>query len=636
MTATKNPKPLGLPLTLSAGQVMANEELSKAMDDKRAQRRRGISATALQPADTNPFAADQPAASAAAVGGTRAERDAAALKASYHVGDTTPSKIDLRRGDIPGPMLLEVTAIDVYQDNPRLFRNEKRDDILASIKAQGFHDALVVTRRREGDRFMLAAGSNTTLDVLKELWTTTGDERFRWVNCIFQPYEDDARVLAQHLGENLNRGDMKFWEIATGMMNLIGLLQADRRKADPSAKSMSIREMTEALQVRGLRADKTSVARWQFAVDRLQSLAGATAKLTRFSAESIQPRLLACRALSAKFGIAEPEYWSSIVDPVLSRYAAAGDADGDEDLNADALCNQVEASLAERVQEPVLALRQMLSALKVSPELTLADLRVPSPSLIAGVSAGDSNLQGSASSAAKPTSPINGQVQRPLPLPPGAVRGDGTPQSSAPATAAASPADQSARQHASHSRESVPETDLQSRLFESTTAGGGDPLANLSAAIQGLLAVAGLSDTLRPCDAMPLGYFLELPDPVLHARKKVEIGSPGHHVRLLKTAVWWHLVYLSGQLGEGSVRYLDRKSRFYLTYAADDSSDPLGDTDVDRDPPELQQQLLARLAPGAMRQAMQLAREVEERAALVFEQQPERWRRMKEVQPNVL
>lgn len=640
MTAAKNPKPLGLPLTLSAEQVLANEKVAHAMDQKRLQRRRGISATALQPAEANPFAADASGSSGLPTG-TRAERDAAALKASYRVGDTTPSKIDLRRGDIPGPMLLEVTAIDVYQDNPRLFRNEKRDDIKASIQAQGFHDALVVTRRREGDRYMLAAGSNTTLDVLKELWNTTGDERFRWVNCIFQPFEDDARVMAQHLGENLNRGDMKFWEIATGMMKLVELLQAERLKVDPGAKPMSIREMTEALVSRGLKADKTSVARWQFATDRLHRLGAAAARLTRLAAEALQPRLLACRALSGKFGISEASYWSEIVDPVLQGVARAVEADSDEDIDADLLCNQVEAALAERVHEPVLAIRQMLSVLKVSPELTLADLRIPSPSLVAGAgpTAGQPVVdQGSAAFSQSPA-----PVQRPLPLPPGAVRAGakspdasgneaartGNPGPAAPPTAAVAAAvSGSAAPPSSHGP-----------LFASAPSGTDDaaidPLQALHKAIESLLAASGLSDTLRLCDPMPLGFYVELPDPALHARQRVEIGSPGHQQRLLKTAVWWQLVFMSGQLGEGCVPYIDRKGAFYLHFASDADADPLDGTDIDRDAPEVQQSLLARLAPGAMRQVARQMRTVEELASQVFERLPERWRRMKEVQPNV-
>ena len=388
MTAPKNPKPLGLPITLTAEQVLRNEEIAMQLDQQRNLRRRGINTSLLQVAEVSPFAlashaADPPATGTTPTtpttppGATRAEREALAVKTSYRVGDTTPSKVDLRLGDIPGPLLLEVQSIEAWEGNPRLFKNEKYDDIKAAIQAQGFHDALVVTRRREGDRYLLAAGSNTTLKVLQELFAATGDERYRWVSCIFQAYESDVRLLAQHLGENLNRGDMKFWEIASGMMKLIELMEADRRKADPGAKPMSQREMTEALASRGLRADKTSVARWQFAVERLHALGAATILLNpRPLADVMQPRLTSLRSLAAKFAIDDRTYWTRIVDPVLARYGSSVDLDAELQFDGDAVCNQVEAALAEHVDESVASIRQMLSVLKLAPDVTLVDLRM--------------------------------------------------------------------------------------------------------------------------------------------------------------------------------------------------------------------------------------------------------------------
>lgn len=163
MTAPKNPKSYGLPISIPASQALANLKVSEQMDAQRTARRSGtkVTMTALKPAEGTPFGRAP----------NKAERDAAAVHDSYMVGDTTPSKVNLAIKDMPGPMLLEVTAIDCYDHNPRLFANEKTEDIEASIRANGYTDALVVTRRREGDRYMLAAGSNTTLRILQDLWS---------------------------------------------------------------------------------------------------------------------------------------------------------------------------------------------------------------------------------------------------------------------------------------------------------------------------------------------------------------------------------------------------------------------------------------------------------------------------------
>ena len=93
---------------------------------------------------------------------------------------------------------------------------------------------------------------------------------------------------------------------------------------------------------------------------------------------------------------------------------------------------------------------------------------------------------------------------------------------------------------------------------------------------------------------------------------------------------------MSGQLKEGCVPYMDRKSGFFLHYAADDGCDPLSNTDIDRDAPDVQHLVLHRVAPGPLRAAMSRLREVEDLAAQVLEHLPERWQRMKEIQQSTL
>jgi ParB family protein of integrating conjugative element (PFGI_1 class) len=436
MTAPKNPKPYGLPISIPASQALANLQVSEQMDAQRAARRTGtkIIMNALKPAESGPFsrtATDrQP---------NKAERDAAAVHDSYMVGDTTPSKVNLAVRDMPGPMLLEVTAIDCYDHNPRIFANEKAEDIEASIRANGYTDALVVTRRREGDRFMLAAGSNTTLRVLQDLWQTTQDERFRWVNCIFQPFESDAKLLAQHLGENLNRGDMRFWEVAKGMVALLDDIEADLKKQNPNMKPMGLREQAEALNSRGLKAGKSEVALWRFAVLTLAPL-GASLHLLTFRGvrDHLQPRTNALKALAAKFKIAEASYWDSIVFPTLESYGQSHAQDAeDTTFDASALCDLIEAAFAENVGESVASVRQMLSMLKLSPELTLADLRMPSPNLVVGrtPTRAESPAVSGEDDAGRVSTPT---AQPQLPLGPSQVRGQGVnPPAPRPATSPA-------------------------------------------------------------------------------------------------------------------------------------------------------------------------------------------------------
>ncbi len=628
MTAPKNPKPLGLPITIPAAQALANLEVSRAMDSERAARRAGtkVVMNALKPAETSAFG--RPAAER---GPNKAQRDAQAVHDSYMVGDTTPSKVDLSIKDMPGPMLLEVTDIDVYDHNPRIFGNEKIEDIEASLRANGFHDALVVTRRRVGDRYMLAAGSNTTLRVLQELWRSTQNEMYRWVNCIYQPFESETRLLAQHLGENLNRGDMKFWEVAKGMVELLDNLDREAMGSGLTNKPMGLREQADALASRGLRASRSSVALWRFAVQYLSPLGDSVKHLTLRGVQGhIQPRTTALRALAGKFvghKISDEVFWGEIVSPTLAAASVAMDAaEGEEVLDAAKLCDSIEAALAERVGESVASVRQMLSMLKLSPELTLADLRMPSPNLIVG--------RGNAAGTEAQDEPQAPPAQSPLPLGPGQVRGQGAnpPTSAAPRPAAGATRDPAATPSgagpgtAPTSQQQTAAAPLFSTLAEA------DPVKSLHAAVEQLLHFCGLQDTLRWWDDMPMGFFIDMPDPAIHERRKVPLGSPEHEARDIKTVVWWSLVLMTGQFRDGCVPHIDHSSVFFRAYASDQSSNPLEGTDVDASTPDLDAMLMYRVKPGPMRQALGYLRAVEEAAAAMFEACPERWRRMLEVQ----
>jgi ParB family protein of integrating conjugative element (PFGI_1 class) len=621
MTAPKNPKPYGLPISIPASQALANLQVSEQMDAQRAARRTGtkIVMSALQPAESGPFgrtADRQP---------NKAERDAAAVHDSYMVGDTTPSKVNLAVRDMPGPMRLEVTAIDCYDHNPRIFANEKAEDIEASIRANGYTDALVVTRRREGDRFMLAAGSNTTLRVLQDLWQTTQEERFRWVNCIFQPYESDAKLLAQHLGENLNRGDMRFWEIAKGMVALLDSIESDLRARTPGTKAMGLREQAEALNSRGLKAGKSEVALWRFAVENLAGLGSALPELTfRGVRDHLQPRTNALKALATKFKIEEASFWDSIVFPALETYGVSRSQQEETDKPFDAadLCDQIEAAFAENVGESMASVRQMLSMLKLSPLLTLSDLRMPSPNLVVGRTPSRDSAPALSGEAAG-NSPESSTVQTHLPLGPSQVRGLGVnPPAPRPAPSPAPLATGTTQ---------VPQIQPQPSAAGGLFADGQDALQALHAEVQKLLAIAGLEDTLLWHDDMPLGFFLELPDRTRHARQQVGIGSPEHEARTIKSAVWWSLVLMTGQYRNGAEPYIDKTSNYFRAFAAEGAENPLTGTDIEATEPALDDMLNHRLKPGRMAVAMRQLRVVEEAATAMFAQAPERWRRMLEV-----
>lgn len=50
------------------------------------------------------------------------------------------------------------------------------------------------------------------LKIMRELFEETGDERFRLMPCLYQPYRDDTVLQIAHLIENEQRAEMCFWD----------------------------------------------------------------------------------------------------------------------------------------------------------------------------------------------------------------------------------------------------------------------------------------------------------------------------------------------------------------------------------------------------------------------------------------
>ncbi len=608
-----NPLTDGLPQSVSVTEAMANIKKSEEITSSR---RRGVSVASLKPSDSPVGLLSNDRSSM-----NKSQRDTQARHESYAVGDTAPSTIDLRK-DIPGPMLLKVTQIDPYDNNPRIFGNEAREDIRQGLKAHGFTGTFAVTQRHPGATWMLAAGSNTTLEVVKELYAETQDPRFLYVNCVPQPYKGEATVLAQHLGENINRGDMRFWEVAKGIVDLLALIEVDRRRDDPNVKELSAREAAEEITAnRGMRVTKTRIALFRFTVRVLEALGTAREALTMRAVRDVyQPRINALLALAERFGFDEPRFLAEIVKPVLAnagtQYRPDEAIDGSDALNAEAICSSMDAAFAAKVGETAEDVARMLAILRLNPKATLPELRQPSPSLIAG------GASSSPAAAPAPEAAPSRQAQAPLNLGPGLVRGGSHPPTSRTDAHAPAPAPAHPHQEFAPSAPAHPPT-AHGPLF----AADADPFSALQAALQTVLASTGLEDTLRWYDAMPLGFFLDLPDREKHKSRTVVMGSPEDHARSAKTMVWWYLTTLACQWMDGVSECIDHTSAFYRVYSVEHANqvNPLDGTDIAPEGPDGMGFVLSRVAPGTREVSRQL-RTVEELAARLLEAMPERWK----------
>ena len=131
---------------------------------------------------------------------------------------------------MPTPMVVEVERIKAYDHNPRQVTNSEYEAIKESIQAAGMEQTLTITRRPGDERYMMAAGANSRLRAVQELWRETGEERFRSIPCLFRPWTDEVDMLAGHLRESIY-GPLTFIDRARAIRHLRELIEAETGQA---------------------------------------------------------------------------------------------------------------------------------------------------------------------------------------------------------------------------------------------------------------------------------------------------------------------------------------------------------------------------------------------------------------------
>lgn len=115
---------------------------------------------------------------------------------------------------IPTRILATLDDVVAFKDNPRQSRNPLYDEIKESIRNRGLDHAPNVTRKNPADPYMIKDGGNTRLEILRELWEETGDEKFYRLDLMFHPWKNQLDMLIGHAVENELRGGMLFIERA--------------------------------------------------------------------------------------------------------------------------------------------------------------------------------------------------------------------------------------------------------------------------------------------------------------------------------------------------------------------------------------------------------------------------------------
>ena len=191
---------------------------------------------------------------------------------------------------------LGLEEIQIYEHNPRTTRNTQFDDIKEALRTEGLGKVLLHVTKRPGESvYTLSFGGGTRFQAIKELWDETGDERFRAVRCLIQPFKSDIALQANHLIENNQRGEMTFWN------NAKAFIKIHRDISDSAGTDLSSRDFIEQCNSLGLRVNRTTFHYFQFAVEVFSPFAFST-ELTRTAVERIQPQFAAYERLASLKG----------------------------------------------------------------------------------------------------------------------------------------------------------------------------------------------------------------------------------------------------------------------------------------------------------------------------------------------
>ena len=280
---------------------------------------------------------------------------------SLQVGNPGNNARDLPGGpDVRGArdqfeQQIELTVDDIwpYENNPRRSLNVKFDDIKESIRTSGLRSPLTVTRRPGESHFIIGAGGNTRLLALQQLWAETRDPRYRQLVVLFRPWRSESHVLSAHLVENEQRGEMSFWDKATGIVALKQRLEAEQ------GRTLALRPLEDALHAVGLAVNTATLGHYLFACERLSTLGEAVVGLAGLDVKTLQPRLNALkRYAQARKPSTEDEVYASVFEPVFrgiaDRYPHTGE------FSVAATCEACEAAMAAHLGETVDALREGL------------------------------------------------------------------------------------------------------------------------------------------------------------------------------------------------------------------------------------------------------------------------------------
>lgn len=441
----------------------------------------------------------------------------AGLALPFPAGDSALLELDNRSSDpiSESQMIVTLDQIRVYERNPRLSApNPKYNEIRESIQADGLHQLLTITRRPGDDFYILEAGGGTRYQALVDLWKETGDKKYYKILVVFRPWRSESTVLAKHLIENNVRGDMTFWDNATGFMNLKDSLEEEQ------GQTLGIRPFETALRALGLSVSKTDIARYTFSHKRLGAFAEGLPFLTPRFVSEIQPQFNRYARFAKEHAeMDEDTLYSSILDPAMQDYGHRFSMEPKPaKFDYEEFSELCDAAIAAFFGVDIRWLQTVIDGIRNNPDANLDELKslAANPATKKEEKTGKNNSKPTGADVATRTDNKDAQAASPPPL-----------TASPDTSPAESPVD-----HRDESPNSV--DNLQPRI---------------NALITQFADGCNISEAAAFKPDLPFGFWAE----------PIELDS---HRDSLQHIGWWMLASISGQLDSSVIALLPPRSRW--------------------------------------------------------------------------
>ncbi|MBW9259207.1 MAG: ParB N-terminal domain-containing protein [Candidatus Thiodiazotropha sp. (ex. Lucinisca nassula)] len=266
----------------------------------------------------------------------------------------------------PAPQMIDISRIQPYEHNPRHGRNPEYDRIRDSIRNTGLDQPLVVTQRPDATDFIVHAGGNTRLIILKELFAETGDPRFATVPCLLKAWCCESDVLLAHLRENDLRGGLTFIDKARAVCEAQKLL-AEEFGLDV----ISQRRLETELRRAGYRITQARISQMGYTVHRLLPVIPIALEggLGRPHVERIRRLERAAHKIWQDRCCESAEDFEEVFKTLCKRYDSP-------DWDTDVLRSALESEIAAALDVSIHTVRVMLDAEMAGRELVIPEAEV--------------------------------------------------------------------------------------------------------------------------------------------------------------------------------------------------------------------------------------------------------------------